>query len=160
MSLFREKVSLMRRVVLPDADSVHQQISPSSVVKFFVSFINIKNHKIIAYERLVCKAPADYKPTSPGSLPIDVPISVAFSSDDSDPWTETSHKFRFYDQPIPSKCDPCEVEVGAIREIFVTGDENSQFFEPMPSVGRTNVDEEVEERGLLTVANSLGGITC
>lgn len=39
-------------------------------------------------------------------------------------------------------------------------DENSFFFEPLPSVTRSGVEEEVEERGLLVLANQLSGITC
>lgn len=120
----------------------------------------IVDAQILSFERLVCKAPADYKPSTPGSFPEDVPISIAFTTEELDPWTETSHKFRFYEQPVLAKCDPCEVDVGAIREIFVTADENSQFFEPLPSVSRSGIDEEAEERGLLKLASSLGGITC
>lgn len=120
----------------------------------------IVDAQIISYERIVCKAPADYKPSTPGTFPVDVPISIALTNDENDPWTETSHKFRFYQQPTLLKCDPCEVDVGTIREIFVTADENSQFFEPLPSISKSGVEEEVEERGLLILASSLGGITC
>lgn len=63
-----------------------------------------------------------------------MPISVALTGDEHDPWTETSHKFRFYDQPILFSCDPCESDVGAIRELYVTAAEGSAFFEPMPTV--------------------------
>jgi hypothetical protein len=114
----------------------------------------------LSYERIACKAPADYKPSEPGTFPEDVPLSIAFTGDELDPWTETSHKFRFYEQPIIIKCDPCEVDVGTIKEIYVWADENSQFFEPVPSISRSGVDEEAEERGLITLASSLGGITC
>lgn len=127
--------------------------------KFFVSLCFFEIY-VIAYERLACRAPADYKPSSPGTYPEDVPLSIAFSSDENDPWTETSHKFRFYEQPVLAKCDPCEAEVGSIREVYVWADENSQFFEPLPSVSRSEVDEEAEERGIITMAGSLGGITC
>ena len=114
----------------------------------------------LAYERLVCKAPVDYKPSPPGIFPEDVPLSIALSNDEYDPWTETSHKFRFYEQPIIVKCEPCEVDVGSIREILVWADENSQFFEPMPTVVWSGIDEEDEEHGLLRMASALGGITC
>jgi hypothetical protein len=89
---------------------------------------------------MVCKAPADFKPSFPGTYPTDVPLAVALTTDENDPWTETSHKFRFYEQPPIVKCDPCEVDVGSIREVYVWTEENAQFFEPLPSVQRKGID--------------------
>jgi len=68
--------------------------------------------QILSYERMVCKAPVDFKPSFPGTYPTDVPIAIALTNDENDPWTETSHKFRFYEQPPIVKCDPCDVTVG------------------------------------------------
>jgi hypothetical protein len=45
------------------------------------------------------------------------------------------------------------VQVGDIREIYVWADENSQFFDPLPGVSKTGIQEESEERGLLTMAS-------
>lgn len=109
---------------------------------------------------MVCKAPADYKPSFPGTYPIDVPLAVALTTDENDPWTETSQKFRFYEQPPIVKCDPCEVDVGSIREVYVWAEENAQFFEPVPSVQRKGIDLDAQENGLISMASSLGGITC
>jgi len=58
-----------------------------------------------------------------------VPFSIAFGNDEFDPWTESSHKFRFYEQPLLLKADPQEVEVGVIQEILVFADEKTQFFD-------------------------------
>jgi hypothetical protein len=80
---------------------------------------------VIAYERMACKSPAEFTVTSPTAFPIDVPFSIAFTSDDYDPWTETSHRFRMYEQPNLIKCDPCEVDVGSISEILVWADETT-----------------------------------
>ena len=101
-------------------------------LKFFVSFQPLFL-PIIAYERLVCKAPQDFKLLPGNSFPQDVPFSIAFTSDEYDPWTESSHKFRFYEQPVLIKCDPCEIEVGTISEVLIWADENSEFFEPVPA---------------------------
>jgi hypothetical protein len=57
-----------------------------------------------------------------------VPFSIALTNDEYDPWTETSHKFRFYVQPILIKCEPCEVDVGTITEVLVWADEGTEFF--------------------------------
>lgn len=107
--------------------------------KFYVNNKIIVN-LFIAYERLACKAPAEFTLIAPATFPEDVPFSIALTSDEYDPWTETSHKFRFYEQPLLVKCDPCEVEVGTISEVLVWADENSQFFEPVPSTRPTDAD--------------------
>ena len=52
--------------------------------------------QVLSYERMVCRSPEGFQPLPPGTLPEDVPFSIAFTSDEFDPWTETSHKFRFY----------------------------------------------------------------
>ena len=62
-----------------------------------------------------------------------MPFSIALGSDEWDPWTETSHKFRIYDQPVIVRSDPLEVEIGTISEVLVYADEGSQFFEPLPT---------------------------
>lgn len=94
--------------------------------------------------------------TPPSAFPEDVPFSIALTSDEYDPWTETSHKFRLYEQPILVKCDPCDVEVGTISEVLVWADENSQFFEPVPA----NKFSETSENGVVGFGGGLGGITC
>jgi hypothetical protein len=83
-------------------------------------------------------------PTS--ALPRDVPFSIAISGDEFNPWTKTSHKFRFYYQPIISNVYPEEVEVGRIIEIYIQAAEDSEFFEPMPlsPVDSTNLIDEYE----------------
>ena len=104
---------------------------------------------------MVCKAPDSFKIIAPAAFPEDVPLSIAITSDEYDPWTETSHKFRIYEDPILNRCEPCEVEVGTISEILVWADENSQFFEPVPSS-----KPEESDSGLANIGGGLGGITC
>lgn len=82
------------------------------VLKFFVSFILALS--FLAYDKIVCKAPSDYAVTAPAAFPHDVPFSIALTSDEYDPWTETYHKFRLYDQPVLLSADPSEVDVGTI----------------------------------------------
>ena len=125
---------------LLDADSELPPISRLQRLKSYV-IQNLLTFTI-AYERMVCKAPVDFKPSFPGTYPTDVPIAIALTNDENDPWTETSHKFRFYEQPPIVKCDPCEVDVGSIREVYVWAEENAQFFEPLPSVQRKGIDLE------------------
>jgi hypothetical protein len=67
-----------------------------------------------------------------------VPFSVALLADSFEPWTDTGHKFRFFKQPIISKVEPNEIEVGQITSVIVsidpelTGPSNI-FFEPIPA---------------------------
>lgn len=116
----------------------------------------IVDAQILSYERLACKAPSEYKLTPPSTFPEDVPFSIAFTSDENEPWTETSHKFRFYDQPALVKSDPLEVEVGTITEVLVWAEENSEFFEPVPAMKPTSSNEGVESTNI----GGLSGITC
>lgn len=105
---------------------------------------------------MVCKAPTDYNLLAPAAFPQDVPFSIALTSDEYDPWTESSHKFRIYDQPILIKSEPNEVDIGTISEVLVWTDENTPFFEPVP----VNKPTEGELQGLAYLGSALGGITC
>jgi hypothetical protein len=85
----------------------------------------------MSFTRLACRTP-DFLPLTPSSaLPRDVPFSIALSQDEFDPWTKTSHMFRFYDQPILDSSHPSELEVGRMYEIFVKAADGSEFFEPL-----------------------------
>ncbi len=39
------------------------------------------------------------------------------------------HRYRFYTDPTIVSCDPDEVEVGKMAEVYVYADENSEFWE-------------------------------
>lgn len=51
---------------------------------------------VVSYTRLVCRVPEGMKMNTLAVWPVDVPFSIALSSDSFEPWTQTSHKFRFY----------------------------------------------------------------
>jgi len=50
----------------------------------------------LSYTRIACRTPEALALTPTSALPRDVPFSIALSSDEFNPWTKTSHKFRFY----------------------------------------------------------------
>jgi len=81
---------------------------------------------------MACRTPETIPMNPTSALPIDLPIAVANSGDEFSPWTKTSQKFRFYDQPVYDTVYPTEVEVGKITEVYVSAAEDSEFFEPMP----------------------------
>jgi len=94
--------------------------------------------EILSYSRLACRTPESLPLTPTAALPRDVPISVAISGDEFNPWTSTFHKFRFYEQPVVEKIEPDEVEVGRIVEVYVTAAEDSEFFDPLPVTPPSN----------------------
>lgn len=94
--------------------------------------------EILSYYRMTCQTPDGFVQKEPVEYPADVPFSVALLADSFEPWTDTGHKFRFFKQPIISKVEPNEVEVGQITSVTVsidpelTGSSNI-FFEPIPA---------------------------
>ena len=70
--------------------------------------------EILSYTRLACRTPEAIGHTPTDAMPIDVPFSVALSGDEFAPWTQSSHKFRFYNQPKLAEIDVSEVAVGSI----------------------------------------------
>jgi hypothetical protein len=77
------------------------------------------------------------------------------TQDEFDPWTKTSHVFRFYDQPILASAHPEEMEIGRIGEVYIKAAEGSEFFEPMAI-------QPNQEKGTQSVAssNNLSGMRC
>ena len=56
-------------------------------------------------------------------LSLSVPLSVALVEEEYEPWTESIHRFRFYNQPKIVKAEPDEVQVGKMAEIYLMTDE-------------------------------------
>jgi len=91
---------------------------------------------------MACRTPETIPMNPTSALPLDLPIAVANSGDEFSPWTKTSQKFRFYDQPVYDTVYPTEVEVGKITEVYVSAAEDSEFFEPMPLTPLDLSDDE------------------
>jgi hypothetical protein len=110
---------------------------------------------ILSYNRLACTTPEGLHPISPSKFPSDIPFSIALTSDAFDPWTETSHKFRLYQQPRFDTIVPTSVNVGEITEVVISidpqpdpdlpEDHENIFFEPLPSNMQNHVAKEGEE---------------
>jgi len=105
--------------------------------------------EILSYNRLVCRSPPGLSIVSPQVWPLDVPFAVALTNDNFDPWTETSHKFRFYKQPVIDHIIPAEVNVGLMTEVIaiIEPDEahpDNVFFQALPGNIHDNsfLDEE------------------
>jgi len=62
-----------------------------------------------------------------------IPFSIAFGEEEFRPWTMSTHRYRFYNQPYIINAIPEEVRIGKFSEIYVYADESSPFFEPLPS---------------------------
>ena len=107
---------------------------------------------------MACRAPSEFKLTPPSVYPQDLPFAVALTTDEYDPWTESSHKFRLYEQPILLRSDPSEVDVGTISEVFVYADDSTEFFDPLPTIRTTQIDSE--GNALATATTGVGNIMC
>ena len=82
--------------------------------------------------KLTCRSPKGFVPER---LPYSVPFSIAFNKDDLEPWTQSPHRFRFYDQPITERSLPSESEVGVMTEVYVHSEDGTKFMEPVPVEG-------------------------
>ena len=80
----------------------------------------------------MCKSPPDFKLPSGSDESLSVPFGISFNKEEFLPWTEDLHRFRYYVQPKIASADPDEVVIGKMAEIFVTAEEGSIFFEPVP----------------------------
>lgn len=81
----------------------------------------------------MCRSPPDFKLPPTADFTLSVPIGVAFVEEEFEPWTESIHRFRYYKQPNIVKVEPDEVEVGKMAEILIIADEESEFWEPIPT---------------------------
>lgn len=118
--------------------------------------------EILSYSRVACRTPESLPLTPTAALPRDVPFSVAMSGDEFNPWTSTSHKFRFYEEPLIASVEPAEVDVGRIAEVYVTAADDSEFFEPMPLTPLSSTEEGSQEEASFSNARpgALSAIRC
>ena len=82
---------------------------------------------------MLCRLQVDFTLLANSKYPLDVPFSVALSGNDSvSPWTETSHKFRLYDNPNLISSEPSEVEIGTVTDVLIYADDvGGDFFDPI-----------------------------
>lgn len=104
---------------------------------------------VLSYNRMACRTPEGVSGSKYAQWPTDLPFAVALTSDVFEPWTQTSHKFRFYQQPVISRLEPATIAVGDIKEVRAIIDFDPEtpenvFFEPMP-VRKVNQDDDDED---------------
>ena len=58
-----------------------------------------------------------------------MPIGISFEDEEFEPWTESTHRFRYYEPPKLVRAEPDEIEVGKMAEVYIFADENSEFWE-------------------------------
>lgn len=64
-----------------------------------------------------------------------MPFSIGFNKEEYDPWTQSAHRFRFYEQPYIAGCSPTTSEVGTLKEVYVYSSQDSEFIQPIPIEG-------------------------
>jgi len=111
--------------------------------------------EVLSYTRLACTTPEILPLTATSELPRDVPFSIALSSDEFDPWTKTSHIYRFYEQPLLAQAYPDSMQVGRIGEVYIKVADGSEFFEPLSL-------QPNSEKGTQSLAgsSSMSGMRC
>jgi len=78
----------------------------------------ITNGQVISYNKMICNSPPIIPLQKYEALPVEVPFSIAFNNDEFEPYTETHHRFRYYNVPKVTTITPIEVEVGYITEVY------------------------------------------
>ena len=97
------------------------------------SYYAIVDAEVLSYDKIICRSPPDFKLPGTSDQTISVPIGVGFLDEEYEPWTESVHRFRFYQPPLIVRAEPDEVEVGKMAEVYVFADDNSEFWEPIPT---------------------------
>lgn len=111
-----------------------------------------------------CTSPAADELINPRMWPFDVPFSVALNQDQFDPWTETPHKFRYFENPYIESIDPIEVQVGltALVEVTISNDEDDPdfanvFYETLPTNVHNDPNIDPDDELALTLFGNVGG---
>ena len=78
---------------------------------------------------MICKSPPDYGLQELYGSSVSVPIGISFGDEEMDPWTESTHRFRYYQPPKLVRAEPDEIEVGKMAEVYIFADEDSEFWE-------------------------------
>ena len=89
---------------------------------------------------ITCFSPTDFTIPKEGQLPFSVPFSVAFSEDEFDPWTETSHFFTFYESPKLIRNEPKEGKASETKAIDVDTEDTETYSEPVCLIKEENYD--------------------
>ena len=92
----------------------------------------IVNGKALSHDKMVCNSPDHFSLPRQAALPFSVPFSIALNKDDTDPWTQSAHRFRFYQQPRISGCTPTTSEIGTLQNVNVFASQGSEFVQPIP----------------------------
>jgi hypothetical protein len=95
----------------------------------------IVSGKVLSHDKMICQSPANFNIPKQASLPFSVPFSIAFNKDEYDPWTQSAHRFRFYQNPYITKCTPTESEVGKMQEVYAYASSDTEFIQPIPIEG-------------------------
>ena len=85
--------------------------------------------EVLDYTKLICRSPEEFALPEGADQKFSVPIGIAFGEEEFKPWTLSTHRYRFYQQPYIEYCHPEEVRIGKFAEIYVYAAEDALFFE-------------------------------
>ena len=110
----------------------------------------VLNGKVLSNQKMICSSPKKYEGIPKVTkLPLAIPFSVSFVDENInlnkgvkkasrllgandytfDPWTNTEHVFRFYEQPIIERITPKSCKVKEIIDVYVYAKPETPFIE-------------------------------
>ena len=96
----------------------------------------IVDANVLSYDKLVCRSPTEFHLAPTAAYPHSLAFSVAFQEEEFEPWTMSTHRFRFYDQPALERVEPDSAYLGQTTEVVIFAGSNSEFIEPVPYSSR------------------------
>ena len=88
---------------------------------------------MLDYTRMICRSPEDFQLAEKRGDMFSVPIGIAFGDEENRPWTKSTHRYHFYNQPCIERAYPEEVRIGKFAEIYLYACEDQPFFEGKPT---------------------------
>jgi len=99
--------------------------------------------QVLDNEHMICKSPNEQITLPDGAdEAISVPFSIAFQQDMYYPYTEGTTKFRLYQHPTLTDITPSEADVSKLTAVYITAEEDSGFWQPIPQKGYEGLDND------------------
>ena len=110
------------------------------------SWYSMTEAEFIDSNTISCVSPSSFIIPEQGYLPFNVPFSVALAEDDYKPWTETSHTFSFYPNPVLINSEPKEGKASETHLITIEASPDAIYSTPSAIIYENDdINEEGEK---------------
>ena len=89
----------------------------------------ITDAEVLDYTKMICRSPEEFALPEGADEFFSVPFGIAFGDEEFKPWTLSTHRYRFYNQPKIEYAMPEEIRIGKFAEIYVYAYDDALFFE-------------------------------